>query len=603
MSDKIDKRPEIAAEASFIDQLSMMWKAFLISSTRNTIIAVVAGLVAVILATAFGQVILNRWNQPFYDALQRRDLQAFFHQLVIFAEIAGCLLLLNIGQTWLNQMLRLKLREGLARDLIDEWMQPRRAFRLANAGAIGVNPDQRMHEDARHLTELSTDLGIGLLQAGILLVSFIGVLWSLSSGFVFHVWGRDIAIPGYMVWAALIYAGTASCLSWLVGRPLIRLNSDRYAREADLRFSLVRVNEHIDAIALAGGETDEKRRLELDLAAVLQATRRILAALVRLNWVTAGYGWVTVVAPFIIAAPIYFAGDMTFGGLMVVVGAFNQVHASLRWFVDNIGGITDWRATLLRVADFRVAMLKVDALHDVEKRITLDEKEAGRLTFTDVEVASPDGCTRLIEPDVTIAPGERVAVTGGRGAGKTLFFRAIAGLWPWGSGRIGLPAGEPVTFIPRVPYLPPGTLREVLSYPLGPQAFVDADLRAALAGIGLDRLAASLDRDARWERELTDERQRLIAFARLALHKPRWVIIDEALDELKGDARRRVFSILEKDLAGAAIVSIGQTDRNDHFFSRELTLAMHPEGRTLRRVELAPVAARTPAGRRLKAAG
>jgi putative ATP-binding cassette transporter len=270
MSDKIDKRPEIAAEASFIDQLSMMWKAFLISSTRNTIIAVVAGLVAVILATAFGQVILNRWNQPFYDALQRRDLQAFFHQLVIFAEIAGCLLLLNIGQTWLNQMLRLKLREGLARDLIDEWMQPRRAFRLANAGAIGVNPDQRMHEDARHLTELSTDLGIGLLQAGILLVSFIGVLWSLSSGFVFHVWGRDIAIPGYMVWAALIYAGTASCLSWLVGRPLIRLNSDRYAREADLRFSLVRVNEHIDAIALAGGETDEKRRLELDLAGQAQ---------------------------------------------------------------------------------------------------------------------------------------------------------------------------------------------------------------------------------------------------------------------------------------------------------------------------------------------
>ena len=185
---------------------------------------------------------------------------------MIFAEIAGGLLVLNVAQTWLNQMLRLRLREGLTRDLIGEWMRPRRAFRLANAGAIGVNPDQRMHEDAHHLTDLSTDLGIGLLQATILLVSFIGVLWSLSAGFVFHVWGRDFAIPGYMVWAAVIYAGTASWLSWLVGRPLIGLNGDRYAREAELRFSLVRVNEHVDAISLAGGEADERRRLELDLA-------------------------------------------------------------------------------------------------------------------------------------------------------------------------------------------------------------------------------------------------------------------------------------------------------------------------------------------------
>ena len=212
------------------------------SPVRNAIFALSAGIFGIILATAFGQIILNRWNQPFYDALERRDLQSFFHQLVVFAEIADGLLILNVAQTWLNQMLRLKLREGLTRDLIGEWMRPRRAFRMANAGAIGVNPDQRLHEDAHHLSDLSTDLSIGLLQATVLLVSLVGVLWALSAGIVFNAWGREFAIPGYMVWAAVIYAGLASWLSWLVSRRLIGLNAERYAREADLRFSLVRVN-------------------------------------------------------------------------------------------------------------------------------------------------------------------------------------------------------------------------------------------------------------------------------------------------------------------------------------------------------------------------
>jgi putative ATP-binding cassette transporter len=307
MNDITGSRSNVADDQGLVDQLSMMRKSFIASPTRNAIFMLAGGILGVVLATAFGQILLNRWNEPFYNALERRDLQAFLHQLIVFAEIACGLLVLNVAQTWLNQMLRLKLREGLTRDLLGEWMRPRRAFRLANAGAIGVNPDQRLHEDAHHLTDLSTDLGIGLLQATILLLTFIGVLWSLSSGFVFHVWGRDFAIPGYMVWAAVIYAGTASYLSWLVGRPLIRLNGDRYAREAELRFSLMRVNEHIDAISLAGGEADERRRLELDLADVLDASRRILVAVVRLNWVTAGYGWMTVVAPIVIAAPVYFA--------------------------------------------------------------------------------------------------------------------------------------------------------------------------------------------------------------------------------------------------------------------------------------------------------
>lgn len=593
MADQAQDKHEIqqpsGIEETLRHQLRMMLHAFMTSPVRHVLFGLVASIIIIVMATAYGQLQLNSWNRPFYDALERRDLEEFLHQISVFAFIAVFLLLLNVAQVWLNQMIRLKLREGLTLDMITEWMRPRRAFRLANAGAIGVNPDQRIHEDAHHLSDLSTDLGVGLFQSTVILISFVGVLWSLSSGFAFHLMGKSFVIPGYMVWAAIVYAGTASWLSWLVGRPLINLNGDRYGREADLRFSLMRVNEHIDAISLAAGEVDERRRLELDLASVLAATRRIVVATTRLTWVTAGYGWITVVAPIVIASPVYFAGDISFGGLMMAVGAFNQVHASLRWFIDNIGSIADWRATLLRVAAFRTGLLNTDDLHDVEKRIEFVETDSEHITFDNVEVASPSGCTKLAEPHVVIAAGERVLIAGDPGAGKTLFFRAIAGLWPWGNGRIGLPPGRAPTFMPRTPYLPPGTLREVLSYPRSLATFTQAELTAVLAETGLGRLGDSLDRDARWERELNDGEQRLLAFARLALHKPKWVVIDEAMDTLEGESRRRILSLLERHLADATIINIGRASHDGRFFTRTLELARDPQGQTLRPLRLAPV--------------
>jgi vitamin B12/bleomycin/antimicrobial peptide transport system ATP-binding/permease protein len=590
----------VSVEASTLgDQVTTIKQALKSSPVRKQLLWASIGIVGVIVATSIGQVLLNRWNQPFYDALARRDMQGFLHQLVVFAAIAGGLLVLNVGQTWLNQTIRLKLREALTLDLIGEWMRPARAFRLAHAGAIGVNPDQRMQQDAGHLSDLSTDLGVGLLQSFILLVSFIGVLWQLSSGFVFHIGGHSLAIPGYMVWAAILYAGIASWLSWLVGRPLIRFNSDRYTREAELRFSMVHVNENVDAIALAHGEADAKRQLELDLGTVLGAMRRIYRAQINLSWVTDTYGWITVVAPILVASPVYFAGDISFGGLMMAVGAFNQVHSSLRWFINNIGGIADWRATLMRVADFRIALSETDVFHDTENRIAFDENKDGRLTFEKLEVASPDGCTKLAEPDVEIRPGERVMITGDPRAGKTLFFRAIAGLWPWGGGRIGMPAGEAPIFVPRTPYFPLGTLREVLNHADG-ITVDDAEISAVLAEVGLERLSSSLDRMARWEHELADDEQRLLALARLALRRPKWVIIDEAMDTFDGATLRRVLSMLERRLPDAAILNIGRGLHNNQFFPRSLTIVKDTGGSALKpaRVRAGAIEPPPPAARR-----
>ena len=566
------------AESGLVAQVGMMLRASWASPVRDALIALIVGTFLVVAATAYGQIKLNTWNQPFYDALSHKNLHEFWRQLGVFGVIAGALLALNVGQRWLVETLKLKLREGLMHDLVQGWLVPGRAFRLAHAGAMGVNPDQRMHEDARHLTELSGDLGVGLLQASILLASFISVLWGLSSNFAFHVAGRAIVIPGYMVWAAVLYSGSASLLSYWVGRSLIRNNANRYAREADLRFSLVRVNEHIDSIALARAEPDEERRIDHDLSSVLKAMRLLVTGNTRLTWVTAGYGWFTLVAPILVAAPLYFEGTMTFGGLMMASGAFMQVQSSLRWFVDNFSTLADWRATLLRVANFRRAVITIDLLHDTTGRIEFIEGKPGVVTLDNLAIASPAGGVRLKEPHVEIQAHERVLVVGQSGTGKTLLFRALAGLWPWGSGRVTRPDGESVLFMPRTQYFPPGTLREVLAYPASVNAFTDAACLHALERLGLERLGPMLDAPGHWDLTLTEGEQHSLAFARVLLHAPRWLIIDEALEALEDDQRPKVIELLAKDLAETGILYIGRAVAQDSLFKRVLHLEDDADG-------------------------
>jgi putative ATP-binding cassette transporter len=587
-----EQNTEESANSGLVPQLGMMVRALWAAPVRNTLFLLSGALFAVIALTAYGQIRLNNWNQPFYDALSRRDFEQFLAQLGVFGLIAGTLLVLNVAQRWLGETVKIKLRLGLAHDLIDNWLKPGRAFRLANAGPMGVNPDQRMHEDTRHLTELSADLGIGLLQSSILLATFVAILWRLSSDFVFHIGNRHLAVPGYMVWAAIVYSGSASLLSYWVGRNLVDRNAERYAREADVRFSLVRVNEHIDAITLSGGEADEARRIKIDLAAVLAATARLVTGLTNLTWITGGYGWFTLVAPILAAAPLYFAGSITFGGLMLASGAFMQVQGSLRWFVDNFSGIADWRATLLRVAGFRRAILDTDVLHDVQDQIAFVDGEPGKIHIDDLEIASPAGAVMLQEKTIEIKAGERVLIVGESGAGKTLLFRTLAGLWLWGAGRIACPRGEEVLYMPRTPYLPPGTLREILAYPRTTGTFDEAAYANALTRLQLEALVPLLDAARRWDRELSEDEQQTVAFARSLLHAPAWLLIDEVLDGLDDDVHQRVIDLLTKELPRTGIIHIGRVDARDHLFARVLHLVKDP---TLRRLNRGAAQSEVPA--------
>ncbi|MFO1101853.1 MAG: ABC transporter ATP-binding protein/permease [Methylocystis sp.] len=568
------------ANNGFLSLLKTMASLLRHSHQRSALASLIVGLIGVIGATAYAQVRLNAWNQPFYDAIERKDLSTFFDQLGVYGVIAGALLILNVAQTWLNQTLRMKLREGLTRDLFEQWLMPRRAFLLAGASDLGENPDQRIHEDAHHLAELSTDLGIGLFQASLLVASFIGVLWKLSTGVTLH-WGeRSFAIPGYMVWAALFYAGVASFATWRVGRPLMNLNATRYAREAELRFALVHAATHCEGIAVYRGEREERTRLEGELDRLLTILKKLVAATTRLTWMTAGYGWFTIIAPLIVASPAYFGGDLTFGGMLMAAGAFTQVQASLRWFVDNTGPIADWRATLLRVGAFRLALMQMDAVGTGDERIELSTVETSELALDDLKILSPEGRIILSESHLTVAPGERVLVVGGVRSGKTSLFRAIAGLWPWGGGKIELPTTT--MFLAKRPYIPEGSLREILAYPSRPETFSDSDYQAALTRLGLAYLFESLDLRPHWDRDLTDPEQQGVAFGRLLLHRPACVVADTAIETLPAPLRAAVLEIFDQELAATALLSIGSEREKSAFYTKIVELSLERGGQRLK---------------------
>jgi putative ATP-binding cassette transporter len=399
-------------------------------------------------------------------------------------------------------------------------------------------------------------------------VSFISVLWVLSNHVVFGSGDATYTVPGYMVWCALGYALTGSWLTWRVGRPLIHINAERYAREAKLRFAFVRVDECAEAPAQPAGEADERLLLNATAAEVVGITTRLAGGLARLTWITSGYGWLAIVAPVLVAAPGYFHGSMSFGGLMMVVGAFNQVQQALRWFVDNFSRIADWRATLLRVVSFRRALVGLEEDVGTGGNIRRGDAPAPRLVLERLSVALVEGRAWLDAQRVEVEPGDRVLIVGEPGVGKSTLFRAIAGLWPWGGGSLELPPRGAMMFMPHRPYLPPGTLRAAITYPAATDLFAAADVAAALERLGLGRLIPLLDRERRWDRELSLDDQQRLAFVRVLLHAPGWVFLDDAMGALSDEHRRVVLGLFAQELAETAVVGISRDTDSEGFYTR-----------------------------------
>jgi vitamin B12/bleomycin/antimicrobial peptide transport system ATP-binding/permease protein len=562
----------IPADTDLYHELIDLWRGVGPSKTRRRMVLIIVAIIIIVCLNAFGQLNLNAWQGPFYDAIDRRHYDNFMTELGVFLKIVAGLLVLVVTQTWFVELIKLDLRTILTRHLIDEWLKPRRAYHLQFIGEAGEHPDQRVHEDARHFAELTAELGVGLMQSTLLLLSFVGALWILSDGMAIFIDNRPLIIPGYMVWCALAYAFAGSWLTWRVGRPLIRLNVARYQREATLRFALVRIDESAQSIALYGGEKDERKSAVDWLSDVVSVGHQLANSLARLTWVTSAYGWGTIVVPVIAAAPAYFTGTLSLGGLMMVVGAFNQVQSALRWYVDNFSRIADWRATLRRVFVMRQVLTTVDVMQD-STQIEIKEDPSDGIIIDQLRINLPIGDVALDDAHIHITPGEHVLITGEAEHWKTTVFLTLAGLWRIGSGTIIMPARSETMFMPQHPYLPFSTLREAISYPVNPAPNSDTDIRTVLIRLGFGYLVSDLDRTTRWDRDLTLEEQQGIAWARLLLRRPQWVFMDDAASAFDETRRKALFALLAHELPNSTIVGTSRSDTLDGFWSRVLRIS------------------------------
>ncbi|HZH45102.1 MAG TPA: ABC transporter ATP-binding protein/permease [Roseococcus sp.] len=576
MSEALDK-PALP-EAGRVDRpMSVFWqltKTWLRAPDRGNARWLVLALVVLTVGQVLVQMRFNLWNRDFFNALENRDGAAFRWQIVIFLGLAASAMAVAVYQLYTKQLIQLAWREWLTRHMLEAWLKDGRQYQLEMAGEGADNPDQRIAEDIRVSVDLAVDFVGGLLTSSMMLVAFIGILWTISGPLHLGFMGVDATIPGYMVWAALLYAVIGTTLTLLVGRPMVANNIARTTAEADFRFGLTRARESGEGIALIRGEEDERRGLNKLFGNVRGALRKLMSSQRNLMWLTSAYGTLAMIFPTVVASPAYFAGAITLGGLMQIGAAFGQVQGALSWLVDSYPRIAEWRSAVTRMVTFREVVEELDALvsDPTQPTIAVSEGTADSLVFRNLEVAFANGTTVINGANAEIKAGERVLIQGESGTGKSTLFRAIGGLWPWGAGEISTPPRESMMFMPQRPYLPLGTLKGALSYPADPNTYSDEDCAAALIRVGLTQLPPRLDEEERWDRVLSLGEQQRLAFARLFLHKPAWIFMDEAtaaLDEKNQDA---MMQLVLDELPESALVSIGHRPGLEAFHTRTLQL-------------------------------
>jgi vitamin B12/bleomycin/antimicrobial peptide transport system ATP-binding/permease protein len=518
-------------------------------------------------------VLLNRWNRDFFNAVQARDYAAFMHLLLYFCVLAAIYIVAAVLRAYLRQMLYIRWRIWLTREYLHAWLGDKVYYRLEQDARGTDNPDQRISEDLRVFTNTTLTLTLDLLQQVVTVISFLAILWTVSGPLEFTFQGGVWVIPGYMVWAAFIYAVLGTTLTYYVGRPLVRLNFMQERYEADLRFSLVRVREYSEGIALYGGESAESSQLDRRVANILANWWGIMKAQMRLNFFTNGYAQLATVFPFFVAAPRYFSGAIQFGNLTQIADAFGTVQTSLSWFVQNYPDLASWKATVDRLLTFEQAITaaRFDAR---ERRGVVSETASTRsLRGEHVRLALPNGTTILKDGSFAIEPGEKLLLTGPSGSGKSTLFRAIAGLWTYGDGRVEIPQGAKVMFLPQKPYIPIAEMRDALAYPAPGHAYSDDALREALRSVGLPQFADKLDEIANWSLALSGGEQQKLAIARALLAKPDWLFLDEATASLDEESERALYHLLSARLPHAAIVSIAHRSQVAKYHANHLAIA------------------------------
>ena len=521
----------------------------------------------------------NAWYNTFYTAIQNKDWNTFIWQLGVFSVLAAFFIVSAVYQLYLQQWLTIRWRNWLTNRYLGRWLDQGTHYRMRLKGDQADNPDQRIADDVRDFVDNTLNIGIALLGSIVTLVSFVVILWTLSATTPLMIGSTSYQIPGYLVWAALIYAILGTWVTHLVGKPLIKLNFDQQRYEADFRFSLVRLRENAEEVTLLAGEPAEKERLRDRFAAVIRNWYGIMHRRKRLTFLTAGYSQVALIFPFIVVSPIYFFGALTLGGLMQIVSAFGQVQSALSFFVTAYTSIADWKAVLNRLSGFGASMDWAEGLDQTAPRLEFVSDGGNALLVEDLAVGLPNGQEIVRLKEFSIEPGERVLVTGPSGAGKTSMFRALGGVWPFGSGSIRVPKGASVLVLPQRPYMPLGTLRGALAYPAPDDAFSQREIDDALEAVGLGAFRDQLDETAYWADKLSGGEQQRLSIARALLQKPQWLFLDEATAALDEGSEAALYRLLIERLPGTAIVSIGHRSSLVPFHARFFALKPDDTGR------------------------
>lgn len=550
-----------------------------------------AAVIAIELSLVGITVLLNQWNNTFYNALQERDWDAFVHQLLIFCGLAAAGILLAVYQLYLRQWLQIRWRTWMTRHYLEHWLTGANHYRMQLLGDAADNPDQRIAEDIHLFVERALVIGIGLLSSIVTLFSFVAILWTLSAQAPLVLFGATVSIPGYLVWAALLYAIAGTVLTHLVGWPLVGLNFQQQHFEADFRFNLVRVRENSEQIALLRGETAESGRLLDRFGRIIANWRAIMQRTKRLTFLTAGYAQVSSVFPLIVTSPAYFAGTVQLGGLMQIVDAFGNVQGALSFFITAYRQLAEWGAVIERLDGFEAAVATARAaavtppVVDVRVRDGKDVIETSNLA-----VRLPNNAPLVAADDIAIGAGDRVLVTGPSGSGKSTLFRTIAGIWPFGSGTVFIPGDAKVMLLPQRPYFPVATLGSAITYPAAPGTFNAKRMADVLAAVGLPDMAARLAEEAHWNRMLSLGEQQRLGVARAILHAPDFLFLDEATASLDEAAETAVYRLLQERLPRATIVSIGHRSTLGVFHRRRLTLVREGERYRAQETVLEPAA-------------
>jgi putative ATP-binding cassette transporter len=584
---------DVTRKRSFLGKLWALTAPYFVSKEAPIALTLLIVTIGMGLALVYVNVLLNTWYGDFQNMLQAKDLaevpleifgihlitlNKFLFLIAKFTVIVFPAIVLQVYSTYLRQMLQIRWRRWLTERFLDLWLEKRTYYRLQIFGSGTDNPEQRVEDDIENFTSITLQLIIGFINKLVTLVTFVSLLWVLSGPVTLPIFGTEITIPGYMVWIAVIYAVVGTYISYRIGRRLVRINFEQEQYRATFRFAMSRLKENAESVALYRGEADEQRGLMSKFTRVWTNWWELMRAQKQLNWFQYFYGQTGGIFPILVIAPRYFAGVIDFGTVFRISSAFGQVSDALTWFMDNFVALAAWKATVNRLIGFVEAMESAKAQ---PSNIAVSENPSKVLEARGLDLALPDGRKLIENLSAKVEAGDRVLISGPSGSGKTTLFRALSGLWPFGKGQVDLPPADKTLFLPQRPYLPTGTLREVVLYPNGTAGFDDSAVREALDAVNLGHLTGRLDENANWSMSLSIGEQQRLAIARALLLKPNWLYLDEATAALDAPNEQRMYQLIAERLPNATVLSIAHRPEVAKYHDRRLTIDPETHSATL----------------------